>query len=247
MTDDLSYDPTAYGEGHACVYDQIYADAFRTGDAVQFLTSAAGDGLLLDLGVGTGRLAIPLAAAGVAVHGLDASPAMLAELRSRSGANAVGAFEADMTDFMRTDRYQVIVCAVSTLFMLPDQDAQIRCLRCARDHLRPGGIVVVEAFVPDSARFDHNERTEVRRLDDNGAHVLVSRHEPSLQRIHNEHVLIDRSGVHRHAVTLRYSSPAELDLMARLAGLTLERRFGGWKNEPYDDTTTDHVSCYRTT
>ncbi len=139
------------------------------------------------------------------------------------------------------------MCAVSTLFMLPDQDEQIRCLRCAREYLRPGGVVVVEAFVPAPTRFDCNKRTEVRHLDDNGAHILVSRPEPSLQRIHNEQVLIDRTGADRHHVVLRYASPAVLDLMAQVAGLTLEHRFGGWAHEPFDDTTTDHVSCYRIT
>ncbi len=227
------------------VYDQIYAAAFRTADAVEFLAAAAGPGLLLDLGVGTGRLAIPLAGAGVAVHGLDASRAMLTELRSRPGGDNVTLFEADMAAFALADRYEVIVSAVSTLFMLPDQEHQIRCLRCAREHLRPDGLLVVEAFVPDPTRFDHNQRSQVRRLDDDEAHIVFSRHEPLLQRIHNEHILVDQNGMHRHCVVLRYASPAELDAMARVAGLTLQDRFGGWKHEPYDEATTDHVSCYR--
>ncbi len=246
-TDSVAYDPAAYGETHAGVYDQIYADAFRTHDAVEFLTAAADGGPVLDLGVGTGRLAIPLTAAGVGVHGLDASPAMLAELRSRTGSDNITVIEADMAAFALPDRYQVIVSAVSTLFMLPDQQHQIRCLRCAREHLRPGGLLVVEAFVPDPTRFDHNRRTHVRHLDDSRAHVVISRHEPTMQRIHNEHVLADREGVHRYRVVLRYGSPAELDAMAQVAGLTLQDRFGGWKHEPYDESTTDHVSCYRTT
>ncbi len=229
------------------MYDQIYGSAFRTADTLAFLTAAAGDGPLLDLGVGTGRLALPLAAAGVAVHGVDASPAMLAQLRSRPGGDAIETFEADMAGFSLDERYRVIVCAVSTLFVLPNQEYQIRCLQSASAHLKPDGLVVIEAFVPDPARFTQNQRCEVRRIDDDGAHILISRHEPSAQRIHNEHVLIDDTGMRRHRVTLRYASPAEIDAMARIAGLVLQDRFGGWNHEPYDDTTTDHVSCYRLT
>ncbi len=110
MSDDGSDDPGAHGESHAMVYDQIYADAFRTTDAVRFLANATKGGPLLDLGVGTGRLAIPLAAAAVDVHGLDASPAMLAELRSRQGGDKIAVFEADVIAFTLAERDQV-TCA----------------------------------------------------------------------------------------------------------------------------------------
>jgi SAM-dependent methyltransferase len=242
-----SYDPAGYGETHAGVYDRIYP-AFATDAAVARIVAmaAATPGPVLDLGVGTGRLAIPLRAAGVDAHGIDASPAMLAELRARPGGAAVPVREADIADFDLPDRFAVVVCAVSTLFMLPDRGRQAACLRAARRHLRPGGLVVVEAFVPDPGRFDDDgRRVELRRFDDDGFHLVVSHHRPDRQTITVVHVVADGPGVLRRQVVLHYATVAELDAMAGEAGLVLVGRHGGWDGRPPGPDTTDLVSTYQ--
>lgn len=241
------YDPAAYGEAHAEVYDEIYRDAFPTEDAVRLLGRLAAGGGLLELGVGTGRLARPLAAAGVAVHGLDSSPAMLAALRAREGGPAVTTTLGDLTGFDLGAQFAVVVCAASTLFLLPTPQAQIAALACAARHLAAGGALVVETFVPQPDRFTDGRRTELRRLDEDQAHLVLSSHDPLRQQVEVEHVLAGRRGVRRYPVRLRYAWPAELDLMAQLAGLRLDRRWGGWRGEPLTAATGDQVSIYRVT
>jgi SAM-dependent methyltransferase len=243
-----NYVPSAYGEAHVDVYDALYADAFRTDLAVERLAGLAADhgGSVLDLGIGTGRLAQPLVQAGIEVHGIEASPAMIERLRKQPGTADISVWRADMADFSLPGRYGVIVSAVSTLFMLPDSQRQIDCLRCAADHLGPGGVVVIEGFVPDQSRYDRKgDRTELRRVGENSLHMVSSHHDPITQTVVITHVQAGADGVRSYAVTLRYAWPSELDLMARLAGLELVERFGGWDGRTFDAATTDHVSIYR--
>lgn len=242
------YEPSRYGESHADVYDRIYANAFQTDLACRHLVELAErhGGPVLDMGIGTGRLAVPLRQGGVDVHGIDASTAMIERLRGRPDTAGIPVWLADMSDFELDDRYGVIVCAVSTLFMLPDRDTQISCLRCAARHLRPDGVLVVEAFVPDLRRYDaEGQRVELRHLDDHDLHVVLSRHKLTDQTITITHVLATADGVRSYPVTLSYAWPSELDLMAAMAELELVERTGGWDARAYDDTTTDHVSTYR--
>lgn len=242
-----AYDPAAYGNTHAHVYDRIYP-SFPTAAAVARITELAAEvpGPVLDLGIGTGRLARPLRAAGVDVHGIDASPAMIAELRSRPGGADIPVHQADIADFDIDHRYSVIVCAVSTLFMLADSDHQTACLNNARRHLADGGVIVIEAFVPDPRRYDQDgERVELRCFDDTGFHLVVSTHRSDTQSITINHVLGHGDRVERHRVELHYATPQQLDAMADTAGLALVQRAGSWDRHPYGPGTTDHVSIYR--
>ena len=248
LMEEPRYDPASYGESHAGVYDRIYAHVFQTDLACRHLVALAErtHAPILDLGIGTGRIALPLRKAGIDVHGIDASDAMINRLRAQPGGADVPVWRADMADFDLPDRYGVIVCAVSTLFMLPDRATQIGCLRSAARHLRPGGVLIVEAFVPDPVRYDHHgERVEVRHLDDDSLHLVLSQHRPRQQTVTVTHVLAGAGGVRSYPVVLSYAWPTELDLMAGLVGLELVERTGGWDDRPYDDTTTDHVSTYR--
>lgn len=149
------------------MYDRIYGARFVPDAAVAALGAAAGDGPVLELGLGTGRLAVPLTEQGVPVDGIEASSAMVAQLRAQPGGAAVGVFQVDLDGFeLPRHDYAVAVCAVSTLFMLPSAAAQARCVAAAGRHLRAGGTLFVEAFRPDPSRFDaagHPESTPAQR------------------------------------------------------------------------------------
>lgn len=240
-------DPSFYGEQHADVYDRIYAQSFSTDLAVQDLADRAErhHGPVLDLGVGTGRLAIPLHRAGIEVHGLEGSPAMIEQMGARTGAADIPVFQADMANFDLPADYGIIVCAVSTLFMIPTRSGQISCLSSARRALSADGIVMIEGLVPNPCRYDvESRRVELRHLDDQTVHLVVSEYEPTGQTISIDHVFAGPGGVKHHQVTLHYAWPLELDLMATQAGLRLVERFGGWNGQPFTSSTNDHVSIY---
>lgn len=194
-----------YGDRHAAVYDRIYGTRFAAVPAVTMLAQAAGGGRVLELGVGTGRLAIPLAARGVRVDGIEASRAMLDQLCRRPGGRSVCVFEADLGgfDLPRKD-YAVAACAVSTVFMLPDRAAQAGLFGSAARHLRTGGRLFIEAFRPDPTRFDqHGRRVERRPAADGADHVVRSQHDPTTQRITIVHELagIEQAGSYEVSCT----------------------------------------------
>ncbi|MDQ2848966.1 MAG: class I SAM-dependent methyltransferase [Actinomycetota bacterium] len=237
---------SSYGEQHAPVYDRIYRRQHTPDAAVAALAAAAGaDGAVLEMGVGTGRLAIPLAALGISVDGLEGSPAMLEQMRRRPGGDRVGAFQADLANFELPRRdYAVAVCAVSTLFMLPTAQDQQRCLVSAARHLGPGGRLMIEAFQVDPSRFDATgHRTEERPTDDGSRHTVVSTHDALDRSIRIRHTLTDAAGHdERYEVTLHYLSTAQLDEMAVKAGLMLMERWHDWGGGPATARSTDPIS-----
>lgn len=239
-------DPAAYGQTHAPVYDQIYGARFDAVPAVAALAAAAAGGAVLELGLGTGRLAIPLARAGVPVDGIEASDAMIARLRAQPGADRVGVLRADLADFdLPRHDYQVAVCAVSTLFML-DHDAQQTCVNAVARHLHPGGRLFIEAFVPDPSRFDtEGRRIEYRPAPAGGAHTVTSCHDPSGRRIQIVHTLTDPHGHGAdYTVILHYATPVELDGIAAAAGLSPAGRWCDWTGTPAGAHSHDPISIY---
>jgi len=235
-----------YGDTHAGVYDRIYGARFAPDGAVVALAAAAGPGgRLLELGVGTGRLAVPLLGRGVHVDGIEASGAMIELLRTRSAGSRVGVFQVDLTDFDLPRRdYDVAVCAVSTLFMLPGRAAQQRCIASAARHLRPGGRLFIEAFRPDPSRYDADGRRVETRADAAGGHVVKSVHHPERRCIDITHELSDESGTAAYRVTLHYATLDELDEMALAAGLSLSARWHDWSAQPATESSTDPISVY---
>lgn len=237
----MDVDGAEFGDRHAPVYDRIYDARFAPGAAVLVLASAARGGAVLELGVGTGRLAIPLAERGLVVDGIEASPAMAARLRAQPGGGRVGVLQADLAGFrlVRTD-YAVAVCAVSTLFMLRHDD-QLRCLRCTAEHLAPGGQVFLEAFRPDPTRFDADgHRVEDRSSTERGHHVVRSAHDVAARTITITHEL--DTGAHQ--VVLYYRTPEELDDLAARAGLRRTARWHDWSGTPATMASTDPISVY---
>lgn len=241
-----SYGPATYGDRIASMYDAFLPPGVQanTDAAVAFLRGLTGDRRVLELGIGTGRVALPLAALGVEVHGIDASEAMLARLREKPGGAAL---PVSIGDFAAVDiggEFGLVYVVFNTFFALLSQVDQVRCFRNVAAHLEPDGRFVVEAFVPDPTLFDRGQRVSATRVDVDRLQLDVTRHDPVAQHVTSQHVLIGASGVVLLPVQLRYAWPAELDLMAALAGMELESRAGGWRGEPFDATSASHVSVY---
>ncbi|HWH14972.1 MAG TPA: class I SAM-dependent methyltransferase [Miltoncostaeaceae bacterium] len=240
----MTHDPQAYGRRMADVYDRFYADLLDTEGAVERLAALAGDGPVLELGVGTGRLAIPLAARGLEVHGVDASPEMLDALAARPGGEAVVAVRAGFTEIDLGARFSLVVAAFNVMFALGSQDEQVEVFRRAAAHLRPGGALVVEAFVLDPSRLQAAPVVVPRMWSRERLELQVLRHDPSTQRIDSMLVMFDEEGGRLSPATHQYAWPTEFDLMARLAGLRLRTRWADWRGSPFTAVSQGHVSVY---
>jgi len=218
--------------------------ALNTDAAVAFLAELAGAGPALELAIGTGRIALPLVERGIEIHGIDASKAMVARLRMKPGGDGIPVTIGDFADVPIERRYPLVYIIFNTLFALQTQEAQIRCFRNVAAHLAEGGVFVVEAFVPDLSRFDREQRAETERVGLDAVWLDVARHYPAEQRVDSQHVRLSEQGIRFYPVQIRYAYPPELDLMARLAGLQLRARFGGWRHEPFTAESGMHVSLY---
>jgi SAM-dependent methyltransferase len=237
------YGPETYGERIADVYDEWHA-GMDPAATVDVLASLAGSGPVLELGIGTGRVAIPLAGRGLAVEGVDASPAMVEHLRAKPGGAGIAVTFGHLADVPVDRSFSLIFIVFNTFFALLTQDDQVRCFANVARRLEPGGCFALEGFVPDVARFDRGQRVHVMDLDLDRVRLDVSLHRPIEQRVDAQHVVITGDGVRLVPVALRYAWPSELDLMARLAGLRLRDRWGGWNREPFDHDSRRHVSVY---
>ncbi len=252
------YDATTYGERFADVYDDWYGSITDTEACVAALAALAreaGGGPVLELGVGTGRLAVPLAAVGLAVTGVDSSPAMLARLADKPGGADVRAVLGDMTAPPAAEPtdggtpapgYALAFVAYNTLFNLVDPADQLRCLTATAPLLAPGGRLVVEAFVPD-VDGAADDAVVPRRVTADHVVLSVSRSDPSRQEVLGQYVDITESGIRLRPWHIRWSTPGQLDEAAAAAGLALDRRWADWDATPFDGDAAAHVSIYRRT
>jgi SAM-dependent methyltransferase len=239
------YRPETYGDRIADVYDAITAGLPDPVDCVDRLAELAGPGPALELGIGTGRVALPLAARGVEVHGIDASAAMVERLRAKPGGEAVPVTLGDFADLPVAGAYRLVYVVFNTFFSLLTQDEQVRCFAAVADHLAPGGAFVLELFVPDPTVHPGGQSVRTRHLGLDMARVDLALHDPVAQRVDFQNVLLTADGLRLLPGSVRYAWPAELDLMARLAGLGLRERWGGWRREPYTAATNGlYVAVY---
>jgi hypothetical protein len=243
-----TYDASTYGENIAEVYDQWYTDfntyAGNADAAAECLAALAGKGPVLELAIGTGRMALPLSARGIEVHGIDISPAMVAKLKSKPGGDLIPVTIGDFADVGVAGEYSLIYIVFNTIFALLTQEDQIRCFRNVAAHFKDGGIFLLEAFVPDLQRFDRNQRLGVEACEPDQIRIEASRHDPVGQLVESKHVVLGEHGVKLYPLKIRYAWPSELDLMARLAGLHLKDRWGSWRREPFSAASASHVSTY---
>jgi SAM-dependent methyltransferase len=238
------YDATTYGERIADIYDELYEGMLDTESTVEFLADLAGEGPVLELAIGTGRVALPLSGRGVEVHGIDASEAMVEALRAKDGGDRISVTMGDFAEVAVEGRYDLIFVVFNTLFALTSQEEQVRCFRNVAEHLENDGHFVVEVFVPDLARFDHGQRVSADRVEVDRVVLEASLHDPVGQRVVSQHIVITESGNRVVPVHIRYAWPSELDLMARLAGLRLKDRWAGWRGEFFTADSVRHVSVY---
>lgn len=240
------FERSTYGDRFADVYDDWYGHISDVEGTVATVVELAGGRPVLELGIGTGRLALPLAAAGVAVHGIDASPAMVERLRAKPGGEDVPVALGDFADAEVDGRgtFGVVLIAFNTLFNLSDADAQRRCFANAHRHLADGGAFVVEAFVPSEGGPDESVTPSVIETD--RVVLQATRRDPSTQTVVGSVITLDEGGTVRlRPWQIRYAAPEELDEMAAAAGFTLASRAAGWRGEPFSDESSRHVTVYR--
>ncbi len=210
-------DPAFYGDSWAGVYDEHHG-RLDPAAAVEFLAGLAGRGRALELGIGTGRVALPLAARGIAVEGVDASAAMVARLRAKPGGASVPVTIGDMAEVPASGPFRLVYLVFNTLFGLLSQARQADCFSNVARVLGPDGAFVIECFVPDLTRFDRDQRVQARHVTQDSATMELSVHDPAAQRVTTQIVTLDGEGMRLRPVALRYCWPDELDQMAGRAG-----------------------------
>ena len=234
-----------FGERVAARYDQSYADMFDpavVNEVTSVLAGLAGGGRALELGIGTGRIALPLARRGVPVHGIDSSPAMVARLRAKPGADAIGVTIGDFAATKADGTFSVAYLIFNTIMNLTTQDAQVACFGNVAAHLEPGGCFVIEVAVPDLRRLPPGQSAVPFEVGP--ARWAFDVYDTATQAMSSNYVTLDDGRGEYTSIPFRYVWPAELDLMAQIAGLRLRERWAGWAREPFTGESRQHVSIW---
>jgi len=240
------YGTETFGELNAERYDAKYEDAMasETRDSVETLAELARGGKVLELAIGTGRVALPLAARGLTVHGIEASEAMVAKLREKPGGSAIPVKIGDMAETRLNDRFDLIYLVFNTIFNLTTQEAQVRCFQNAARHLKADGVFVIETVVPDFSQYVDGQRTKASWATMDAARFEIAIHDRVAQTVAFQRIVISEGGVQMTPHFMRYAWPAELDLMAQLAGLERRERWAWWDRSPFTVESKSHVTVY---
>jgi SAM-dependent methyltransferase len=234
-----------FDERVAARFDERYAhlaDPAVVDPMVDFLVDRAGGGAALELGIGTGRIALPLAARGVRVHGIELSEAMAARLRAKPGGEEIGVTIGDFATTRVDGSFSLAYLVANTIMNLTTQEEQVACFRNVAAHLEPGGCFVIEVLVPGLRRLPSGETFQL--FDVSPGHVGFDEYDVARQGLVSHHYWIEDEEVEVLSPPFRYVWPSELDLMAQLAGMTLSERYGGWRREPFTSESEKHVSVW---
>jgi hypothetical protein len=234
----------SFDEAAAQIYDQtdVRGDERAT---VALLAELANGGTALELAIGTGRIALPLAAKGIGVDGIDMSEAMVQQLRAKPGGEHLSITMGDFADVAVDRTYTLIYLVFNTLFNLLEQEDQVRCFVNVAKHLTDDGLFVVEAMVPAYLyRLRDDQYVDAEQLEVGRVTFDVGRHDPVAQRLDESHVVLSPDGVQLFPIVCRYAWPSELDLMARIAGLRLHHRWAGWERERFTAASRNCISVY---
>ncbi len=239
------FDPAAsFGPDVAAEYDDdLRGDEDET---VDFLARLAGDGPALELAIGTGRIALPLAERGIRVDGIELSADMVARLREKPGGQALDVTMGDMTGVTAPalGGYRLVYLIFNTIFNILSQDGQVACFANAARHLAADGVFVVEAGVPSAWLRGRMSFVDAERVANDVVVLDVNRYDPVTQILDESHVRLSNDGVRLGPISCRLAEPSELDLMARVAGLRLVNRWDGWRGEPFSAGSARHISVY---
>jgi SAM-dependent methyltransferase len=234
-----------FDERVAARYDESSAEMFDPAvvdPAVDFLAELAGSGRALELGIGTGRIALPLARRGVPVHGIELSNAMVARLREKPGGEAIGVTIGDFATTTADGTFSVAYLVFNTISNLTTQAAQVSCFRNVASHLEPGGCFVIEVGIPALQRLPPGET--IRAFHVSETRWGIDEYDVAKQGLTSHHFEIVDGRLERVSIPFRYTWPAELDLMAELAGMRLRERWSGWQREPFTSDSRKHVSVW---
>ena len=237
------YSDETYGEHVAGVYDEWYADYDK--HAIDALAELARGGRALELGIGTGRIALPLSAKGVEVHGVDAAPSMISRLRAKPGGDRITVTQGSFAEMPVEGEFALVYIVFNTFFALSSQEEQVRCFRNIAAHLSRDGCFAIEAFVPDLNRFTGGQVNWATKVTADEVQLDVGQHDAAAQRVISQKVVITDGNVKLYPVQIRYAWPSELDLMAQLAGLCLRERWSNWQREPFTSESMHHISIYQ--
>jgi SAM-dependent methyltransferase len=234
-----------FGERVAVRYDESAAEMFDPAvvdPVIDLLVELAGNGRALELGIGTGRIALPLAQRGVPVHGIELSNAMAARLRAKPGGEEIGVTIGDFATTTVDGTFSVAYLVFNTIMNLTTQAAQVACFRNVAAHLEPGGCFVIEVGVPELQRLPPGETLRAFHVSE--SRWGLNQYDVARQGLTSHHFEIVDGRLERLSIPFRYAWPAELDLMAQLAGMRLRERWSGWKREPFTSDSRKHVSVW---
>jgi SAM-dependent methyltransferase len=237
------YSDSTYGERVVGVYDEWYSDYDPL--AINALAELAHGGRALELGIGTGRIALPLSAKNIEVHGIDAAPSMISRLREKEGGERISVTEGSFAEVPVEGEFALVYIMFNTFFALSSQDEQVQCFRNVAKHLTREGSFVIEAFVPDLNRFTGGQVNWATKVTADEVQLDVGQHDMATQKVVSQKVVITDGSVRLYPVQIRYAWPSELDLMAQLAGLRLHERWSNWKREPFTSASGQHISIYK--
>ncbi|MEW2472870.1 methyltransferase domain-containing protein [Micromonospora gifhornensis] len=237
-------DPGHFGRLWADTYD-LPSGLPDPALAVEFLAEKSGGGRVLELAIGTGRVALPLAARGVTVEGVEASPEMVAKLRAKPGGADLPVAIGDMADVPVNGPYAMAYLIFNTLFNLVREQRQADCFRNVARVLAPGGAFVVETYVPNAADFDRDEQVQPYSITEDSVRIRLHRYDRAAQTFLRQTVTFNNAGVHLHPFAMRYMWPEQIDEMAGRAGFHLAERYADWDRTPFGSDSTSHISVYR--
>ncbi|HSB27019.1 MAG TPA: class I SAM-dependent methyltransferase [Pyrinomonadaceae bacterium] len=236
------YSDETYGEKVAGVYDDWYTHVDP--HAIDLLAELAGDGRALELGIGTGRIALPLVSRNVNVSGIDAAQSMIDRLSKKPNADKIKVYKGSFADVDVEGQFELVYVVFNTFFALASQDEQVRCFRNVAAHLTDAGSFLIEAFVPNLNRFTGGQVNWATKVTEEVVELDVGQHDAAAQRVVSQKVVLKDGSVKLYPVQIRYAWPSELELMAQLAGLRLRERWGSWQRGSFDSDSGKHISIY---
>ena len=240
------YGTKTFGQLYAERYDALYDKRMEaeTNDSVRTLAELANGGTVLELAIGTGRVALPLTARGLAVHGIEASEEMVAAMRKKPGGHAIPVTIGDMAEVRAAGDFDLVYLVFNTIFNLTTQEAQVRCFQNVARHLSPNGLFLIETVVPDFSEYVDGQRMKGSWATMDAARFEIAIQDSVAQTVAFQRIVISEEGTQLKPHFMRYAWPAELDLMAQLAGLERRERWAWWDRSPFTAESKSHVTIY---